>query len=89
MIHTRFQDHIPFGSAEEEFLGFYYIWTWRPSWSCHCDVDRLNKLSFPHPMEWRLHMKVGFNRQVVSEKMFEKVDIHTHIHTNDRSLPIL
>ena len=22
---------------------------WRPSWSC--DLDRLNKLSFPHPME--------------------------------------
>ena len=31
------------------FKGFYHIWAWRPSWSC--DQDRLNKLSFPHPME--------------------------------------
>ena len=31
------------------FKGFYYIWAWRPYWSC--DLDHLNKLSFPHPME--------------------------------------
>ena len=27
----------------------YHIWAWQPSWSC--DLDRLNKLSFPHLME--------------------------------------
>ena len=31
------------------FYGFYYIWAWRPSWSC--DTDHLNKLSFPHLMK--------------------------------------
>ena len=49
MLHTNFQDHRPFGSGEEDFLSFYHIWAWQPSWSC--DLDRLNKVSFPHPME--------------------------------------
>ena len=41
--HTKFQGHRNFGSRKEDFL------TWRPSWSC--DLDHLNKLSFPHPRE--------------------------------------
>ena len=28
---------------------FYYIWAWRPSWSCYPDAP--NKLLFPRPME--------------------------------------
>ena len=35
--------------------GFYYMWAWRPSWSC--DPDTPNKLSLPDP--WRLHIKFG------------------------------
>ena len=34
---------------KKSFMGFYYVWVWRPYWSC--DLDHLNKLSFPHPME--------------------------------------
>ena len=49
MRHTKFQGHRPYGSGVEDFLKFYYIWAWRPSWSF--DLDRLNTLSFPHPME--------------------------------------
>ena len=51
MQHTNFPGHPPFGSREDDFLSFYHIWTWRPSWSC--DLDRLIKLSFPYPMEAR------------------------------------
>ena len=36
-------------SENKIFKGFYYIWVRWPSWSC--DLDRLNRLSFPHPME--------------------------------------
>ena len=28
---------------------FYHIWAWRLNWSC--DLNHLNKLSFPHPMD--------------------------------------
>ena len=49
MLHTKFQGHLPFGSREEDFLSFYHIWAWRPSWSC--DQDHLKKLLFPHPRE--------------------------------------
>ena len=50
MLHTKFQGHQPFSSEEEDFLSFFYhIWAWWPSWSC--DLDRLNKLSFPWPKE--------------------------------------
>ena len=37
--------------------GFYYIWAWRPSWSCDPDVP--NRLSFLYP--WRISMKFGFH----------------------------
>ena len=50
MIHAKFQDHRTSGSGEKKiFKGFYRIWAWRPSWSC--DLDHLNKLSFPLPKE--------------------------------------
>ena len=54
MLHSEFQGDLPFGS-EEGFLRF--LWAWQLSWSC--DLDHLNKLSFPHPR--RLHMKVDFD----------------------------
>ena len=47
MAHTKFQGHRPFGSGEEDLYKVFI--TWRPPWSR--DQDRLNKLSFPHPME--------------------------------------
>ena len=49
MLHAKFQDHRTPGSGEEDFLGVYHIWTWRPSWSC--DLDHLYKLLFPLPKE--------------------------------------
>ena len=49
MLHAKFQD-IGFLVLEKKiFKGFYYIWAWRPSWSC--DLDHLYKLSFPLPKE--------------------------------------
>ena len=49
MLHAKFQDHRTSGSGEEDFLSFYHIWAWPPSWSC--DLDHLYKLSFPLPKE--------------------------------------
>ena len=46
MLHAKFQDHRTSGSGED-FLRFYYIWAWPPSWSC--DLDHLYKLSFSLP----------------------------------------
>ena len=34
---------------EKIFKGFCCIWVWQPYWSC--DLDLLNKFSFPQPME--------------------------------------
>ena len=31
------REHSKFGSGED-FIGFYHIWTWRPSWSCFVTV---------------------------------------------------
>ena len=36
---------------------FYHIWAWWPSWSC--DLDAVNKLSFPLTIE-ATH-KIGFD----------------------------
>ena len=39
MLHTKFGGNPPAGAGEEDFFkGFYHIWVWRPSWSCHCLV---------------------------------------------------
>ena len=46
MLQTKFQGHWPLDSREEDF---FTIWAWWPSWSC--DLNNLNKLSFPHPKE--------------------------------------
>ena len=45
MLHAKFQDHRTTGSGEENFKGFYNIWTWRPFWSC--DMVHLYKILFP------------------------------------------
>ena len=47
MLHNKFHDN----RDKKMFEGFfaYFIWAWRPSWSC--DQDAANKLSFPHPMD--------------------------------------
>ena len=34
MLHTKFRGNQPSSSGEEDFEGFYHIWTWLPSWSC-------------------------------------------------------
>ena len=34
---------------KHHFKGFYYIWAWRPSWSC--DPNATNELLFPVPKE--------------------------------------
>ena len=75
MLHTKFQDHRTSGSGEEDFLGFYHICAWRPSWSC--DLDHLYKLSFPLPKE-APHENLALIGQVVSEeKTFENVNGRT------------
>ena len=48
MLHSKFQGHRPL-VPQKIFKGFYHIWAWRTHWSC--EMDHLNKLSFPHPME--------------------------------------
>ena len=49
MLHTNFQGHRPFGSGEEGFLRFLpYIGV---AAILVTGLDRLNMLSFPHPME--------------------------------------
>ena len=53
--------------------GFYYIWAWRPSWSC--DPDAMNKLSYPLPKE-APHKNLALIGQADSE-MFEIVDGRT------------
>ena len=46
MPYAKFQDHMNLGSGEKVFVkGFYYIWTWRPSWSC--DQDHFYKFMSP------------------------------------------
>ena len=47
MLHTKFQDHQPFGSREDDFLKVFTIY----GHGGHLDQDRFNKLSFPHPKE--------------------------------------
>ena len=48
MLHTKFLGNRPAGSGED-FLRFYHIWVWWPSWSC--DLDHLYKHSFSLPKE--------------------------------------
>ena len=60
MLHTKFRENRPGGSGEEDFVGFYHIWAWQPSWSC--DPDAVNIIS-PPPYPRRLHIKFGFDWQ--------------------------
>ena len=41
MLHARFRGNRPVGSGEDFLKGFYYIWAWRPSWSCDSDREQL------------------------------------------------
>ena len=41
MSHAKFQDHQAYGPEEEDFEGFYHIWTWQPSWPCGIEHLRL------------------------------------------------
>ena len=47
MLHTKFQGHQPFDSVEEDFFKVFIKY----GYGGHLGQDRLNKLSFPHPME--------------------------------------
>ena len=50
MLHTKFQNHRPSDSGEEDFFkGFSYLYPWQPSWSC--ELDHLYKLFFPLPKD--------------------------------------
>ena len=44
MLHTKFCQNRSTGSGEEDFEGFYHIWTWLPSWSC--GQHHVNKFYF-------------------------------------------
>ena len=70
MLHTMFRGNWPTGSGG--FLkGFLnHIWVWRPSWSC--DLDAVNKLSFPLPMEVPYKILALIDK-AVREKMIEIV----------------
>ena len=73
MLHTNFQGHRPFGSREEDFSIFFYpIWAWQPYWSC--DLDRLNILSYPHPMKTPLEIWLQLSPAVSKEKKFENFE---------------
>ena len=73
MLHTKSKATGLLVLEKKILEGFYHIWAWRPSWSF--DQDRLNKLSFPHPMKspYEILRSIGL---VVSE-MFENVDRRT------------
>ena len=52
-----------------------YIWAWGPSWLC--DLDAVNKLLFPHPMEAPHEIWLQIGLAVSEKKTFENVDRHT------------
>ena len=49
MLHINFQGHRPFGSRVQVFLKFLPYMGMEAIWPC--DLEHLNKLSFPHSME--------------------------------------
>ena len=71
MLHAKFQDHRTSGSGEEDFLGIYHIWAWRPSWSC--DLDQLYKHSFALSKEAQRNIGFDWQSGFRGEK-FEIVD---------------
>ena len=84
MRHTKFQDHWLFGSGEEDFLRFYHIWAWWPSWSC--DQDQLNKLSLPHPVETPYEIWLQSAQWLLMRRCLKSVDDR---QMDDVGLPIL
>ena len=59
MLHTKFQDHQPFGSREEDFFKLFTIYRH----GCHLGhVTWTIWINFRSPVPKRLHMKFGFNR---------------------------
>ena len=89
MPHTKFQCHRPFGSEEEDFLRFYNIWAWRPSWSC--DQDRLNKLSFPDILDTPYKIWLQLAQWFLRRRCLKSVDDGqtTDGQTDDGGIPIL
>ena len=80
LLDDRRTYQVPMSSAfwfwSRKFLkGFYHIWAWRQSWSCH--QDHLNKLSFSYPKESRYETLSSIGPVVSEEKMFEIVDGRT------------
>ena len=74
MLHTKFRENRPAGSGGEDFEGFYHIWAWRPSWSCH--HHHVNKFSFSLYLKAFIQNLVQ-NGTVVSEIMwFEFLYVH-------------
>ena len=75
MLHTNFQGHRSFGSRENVVfsLGFYQIWAWWPSWSC--DLDRLIKLSFPHPMEAPHKIRLQLAKQFLKKRNLKNLNL--------------
>ena len=55
------------------FKGFYHIWIWPPHWSC--DLDHLNKLSFPPFHGGSIWNLASINLAVSKEKKFENVNL--------------
>ena len=54
------------------FKGFYHIWAWRPLWSC--DLDHLNKFSFPHPKEAPHEIQLQSAQWLLRKKKFKNID---------------
>ena len=87
MAHTKIQGHRPFGSGEEEFLRFLpymgmaaILVVWRGPF----------EQTFVPPSQGGSTWNLTSIGPVVSEEMFENIDIHTtytytHIHTHMRT----
>ena len=56
MLHNKFHRNRPAGSREEDFEGFYHIWTWQPFWSC----DPFHVIKFSFPCTLKLSYKIWF-----------------------------
>ena len=60
MLHTKAQGHWPFGSVEEYFLRVLTIHVYgRGGHLGH--VTQITRINFRSPVQWRLHMKSGFD----------------------------
>ena len=58
MLHTKPQDHWPFGSGEEDFLRVFTIYE-RGGHLGH--VTQAPQTNFRSPISLKLHMKFGFD----------------------------